>query len=257
MASTSAPANVINAASSSQLVSSTPSYGRFFASTTFSHATTSRRTFASDAAKNSKPEADAKPAEEVSDYQQSEASTQSAQELLAQLKEQEVAASKLTEQVAQLTDSLKRALAEMENVRGRAAREIETTKKFAVQSFAKSLMDVADTLERAIEAVPSDALDVKEGATPEAEAERLRKLVKSMREGVDITDRQLQQVFKKNGLEQYNPINQKFDPNLHNALFEVPDATKEVGTVAVVTKRGYLMHERVLRAAEVGVVRAP
>jgi len=176
---------------------------------------------------------------------------------MSQLKEQEVAAGKLTEQVTQLTDSLKRALAEMENVRARAAREVDGAKKFAVQGFAKSMLDVADNLERAAAAVPKDALNPKEGADPKEEADKLRGLLKGLLDGVGATERVLLHVFKMNGLEQYNPEGEKFDPNLHNALFEVPDPSKEPGTVGVVTKRGYRMHERVVRPAEVGVVRAP
>jgi molecular chaperone GrpE len=74
---------------------------------------------------------------------------------------------------------------------------------------------------------------------------------------VQATEKILLQVLKKQGVEQFNPEGDKFDPNLHNALFEVPDGTKEAGVVAVVTKRGYRLHERVIRPAEVGVTRAP
>ncbi|GFH06728.1 GrpE protein homolog, partial [Haematococcus lacustris] len=187
-----------------------------------------------------------------------EASTEEApsvEDLQAQLDAKEAKVQKLAEEVAQMTDSLKRALAEMENVRQRTAREMDNAKKFAVQGFVKSILDVADNLERAAASVPADALAEEPGK--ELSTEQLRKLLRGLQEGVGATERILLQVLKSNNVEQYNPLNQQFDPNLHNALFELPDASKEPGTVGAVTKRGYKLFDRVIRPAEVGVVRAP
>jgi len=100
--------------------------------------------------------------------------------------------------------------------------------------------------------VPGAALS-NEG---EIDREQAVKLLKALHEGVQATEKILLQVLKQAGVEQYNPVNEKFDPNYHMAMFEVPDPTKEPGMIAMVHKRGYLMHDRVLRAAEVGVVKA-
>ncbi len=121
------------------------------------------------------------------------------------------------------------------------------------QPIIKSLLDVADNLQRAAEAVPAGAVDGSE----DLDAERAQRLLKSLLQGLAMTEGVLMKVFQKHGVEQYNPAGEKFDPNLHQAMFEVPDGSKEAGVVAAVTKRGYRMHDRVLRAAEVGVYKAP
>ncbi|GFR51345.1 hypothetical protein Agub_g13768 [Astrephomene gubernaculifera] len=175
----------------------------------------------------------------------------SAQELMAQLKAKEEAAAKLTQQVESLTDSLKRTLAEMENLRARTAREVDVSKKFAIQGFVKSLLDVPDNLERAAGVVPPEALKEDGGLAPE----KLRSLLSSLLEGVRATESIMVKVLKQNGVERYDPAGQPFDPNLHNALFDVPDPTKENNTIAIVTKKGYKLNDRVIRPAEVGVVR--
>ncbi|KIZ05737.1 molecular chaperone GrpE [Monoraphidium neglectum] len=120
----------------------------------------------------------------------------------------------------------------MENVRQRTARQIENAQKFAVEPIIKSLLDVADNLQRAAEAVPAGVVDGDE----QLEAEKAQRLLKSLLQGVRMTEGVLINVFKKHGVEQYNPAGEKFDPNLHQAMFEVPDGTKEAGLVAVVTK---------------------
>ncbi|KAG2428900.1 hypothetical protein HYH02_014222 [Chlamydomonas schloesseri] len=175
----------------------------------------------------------------------------SAQELMSQLKAKEDHATKLTQQVETLTDSLKRTLAEMENLRARTAREVDVSKKFAIQGFVKSLLDVPDNLERAASVVPAEALKEDGGVPPE----KLRNLLSGLLEGVRATENILLKVLKQNGVERYDAAGQPFDPNLHNALFDIPDPTKENNTVAVVTKKGYKLNDRVIRPAEVGVVR--
>lgn len=176
-------------------------------------------------------------------------SSQLQQKLLDKEKEVEELAAK----VDFYTDQLKRSLADMENLRQRTSRQIDQAEKFAVQGFAKSMLDVADNLQRALESVPEDA--IAEGAA--LEADKASSLLRGLYGGVRITESILLQAFKNNGLEMYNPMGDKFDPNLHNALFELPDPTKEPGHVGAVTKRGYTLKGRVLRPAEVGVTRAP
>ncbi|KAL4859929.1 Fumarylacetoacetase [Chlorella vulgaris] len=149
----------------------------------------------------------------------------------------------------ELKDKLLRTLADMENLRDRTARTTAETKQFAVQGLVKNLLEVADNLERAAGSVPPADVD----HNSDIDRERALMLLRSLREGVLMTDAVLMKVLGREGVSRYDPLGDKFDPNLHNALFEVPDATKDPGTVAVVVKRGYSLHERIVRAAEVGV----
>ncbi|KAM0867461.1 hypothetical protein ACQ4PT_042039 [Festuca glaucescens] len=153
------------------------------------------------------------------------------------------------EEIEDMKDKVLRSYAEMENVISRTKRESENAKKFAVQNFSKSLLDVADNLARASSAVKESfsKLDTSEdssGAVP---------LLKTLLEGVDMTDKQLGEVFKKFGVEKFDPLNEKFDPERHYAIFQMPDPSKPSGIVAAVVKVGYMLHDRVLRPAEVGV----
>ncbi|GAB4816846.1 hypothetical protein N2152v2_003892 [Parachlorella kessleri] len=165
------------------------------------------------------------------------------EELQAQLEEERKKGEDMKER-------LLRTLADMENLRERTARATAEAKQYATQSLVKSIIDVADNLERAAGAVPLDELNGEK----EVDKDRALALLRSLRDGVLMTDSILMKIMEKEGVVRYDPMGQQFDPNLHNALFEVPDATKEPGTVAVVIKRGYLLHERPVRAAEVGVV---
>ncbi|XP_047334919.1 grpE protein homolog 2, mitochondrial-like isoform X2 [Impatiens glandulifera] len=156
-------------------------------------------------------------------------------------------------EIENMKDKVLRSYAEMENVKERTRREAENVKKFAIQNFAKGLLDVADNLSRASSVVKDsfskiDTSSDSSGAVP---------LLKTLLEGVEMTEKQLAEVFKKSGVERFDPTNEPFDPNRHNAVFQVPDASKPPGTVAVVLKVGYMLHERVLRPAEVGVTNVP
>nr|CBM40837.1 GrpE protein homolog, mitochondrial [Polytomella sp. Pringsheim 198.80] len=177
--------------------------------------------------------------------------TKSVDDLLAQIQKLEENAAATTKQNEQLTDALKRSLAEMENLRVRTTREVENAKKFALQNFVKALFDVSDNLERAAGVVPKDA--VADDST--ADAAKLRKMLKGLHEGVLATETIMMSVLKKQGVVRFDPTGEAFDPNFHNALFDMPDPTKENGTIAIVTKKGYTLNERVVRPAEVGVVR--
>ncbi|KAJ0936348.1 putative GrpE nucleotide exchange factor [Helianthus annuus] len=153
------------------------------------------------------------------------------------------------EEIEKMKDKVLRTYADMENIMDRTKRESENSKKFAIQNFAKSLLDVADNLDRASSVVKESfaKIDTSEdtaGAVP---------LLKTLLEGVEMTEKQLAEVLKKFGVEKYDPTNEEFDPNRHNAVFQVPDDTKPPGTVAVVLKAGYMLHDRIIRPAEVGV----
>ncbi|XP_058209775.1 grpE protein homolog 2, mitochondrial-like isoform X2 [Rhododendron vialii] len=155
-------------------------------------------------------------------------------------------------EIEKMQDKVLRTYADMENVMDRARRESENSKKFAIQNFAKSLLDVADNLGRASSVVKDgfskiDTSKDTSGAVP---------LLKTLLEGVEMTEKQLIEVFRKFGVVKYDPTNEQFDPNRHNAVFQLPDPSKPPGTVAVVLKAGYMLHERVIRPAEVGVTEA-
>lgn len=150
----------------------------------------------------------------------------------------------LIEKVKEIDDKFKRALAEGENTRIRMRKQVDDAKIFAIQGFCKDLLDVADVLETALDSVPKEELSKSEA-------------LKALFTGVEMTDSQLQSVFRRHGLVKLNPIGEKFNPNEHHALFEAVEEGKEPGTVAVVTKIGYKLHDRTVRPAMVGVVKAP
>lgn len=156
------------------------------------------------------------------------------------------------EELQKLQDKALRTYADMQNSMDRTKRDAENLKKFAIQDFAKNLLDVADNLSRASLAVKDNFLKIDAskdavGAVP---------LLKTLLQGVEMTEKQLAEVFKKYGVLKYDPVDEEFDPHRHNAVFQVPDPSKPPNTVAVVLKAGYTLHDRVIRPAEVGVTRA-
>lgn len=146
-------------------------------------------------------------------------------------------------EIARLKDQLLRALAETENVRRRSAREREDTQRFAISNFAKDMLAVADNLGRALAAIPADALESDPA-------------LKSLVDGVSATERQLLGSFERHGIKRIDPMGEKFDSNLHQAMFEVPGSGQPAGTIVQVLQPGYLINERLLRAALVGVAKA-
>lgn len=148
------------------------------------------------------------------------------------------------QEAAQLKDQLLRALAEAENVRRRAQREREDAAKYAIANFARDVLQVSDNLHRALEAIPAAAL---------AEDEAL----KNLHEGVTATERQLDAALERQQVKRIWPMGEKFDANLHQAMFEVPTFDHAPGTVVQVMQAGYLIHDRLLRPALVGVAKQP
>src|SRR5271156_2199211 len=142
---------------------------------------------------------------------------------------------------AEMRDRLLRTLAEMENLRKRTDREVAESRLYGVTSFARDVLGVADNMRRALDAVPPELR-----ASAEAS-------VKALIEGVDLTERELLKALEKNGIRQFSPQGEKFDPNLHQAMFEVPDPTVPAGSVVQVVQPGYMIGERILRPALVGV----
>ena len=146
-------------------------------------------------------------------------------------------------EVADLKDKLLRAMAEAENLRRRGEREKEDTAKYAVTKFAQDLLPVADNLGRALDALPDDA--------------KSDETFGSFVEGVELTGRELVSVFERHGIKEVHPQGEPFDHNLHQAMFEVEDADATPGTVTQVMQIGYTIGDRLLRAAMVGVAKAP
>lgn len=149
-------------------------------------------------------------------------------------------------QLAEVKDRLLRTLADMENLRQRTAKEVANTKDYAIQKFAKDLLDTADILNMAIKNVPQE--EIAEGST--------NAHLKSLHIGVSMTRDELLKTLKRYGVESFDPMNEKFDPNLHQANFQVPMPGKEAGTVFDVQKIGFMIKGRVLRPAQVGVVQS-
>jgi len=142
---------------------------------------------------------------------------------------------------ADLKDRLLRTLAEMENLRKRTAREVSDARVYGTTAFARDMLAVADNMRRAL-----DAVSPQLRASAEAG-------VKALIDGVELTERELQKALEKNGVRQFTPQGEKFDPNLHQAMFEVPDQSVPAGSVAQVVQPGYMIGDRVLRPALVGV----
>jgi molecular chaperone GrpE len=148
---------------------------------------------------------------------------------------------KLNAENAELKDRLLRTLADVENMRRRSEREAQDARSYAVTAFARDLLNVADNLHRALENIPAEARVAAEGA------------LKALVEGVELTSRELHTILGRHGVKKLEPEGEKFDPNFHQAMFEVPDETVPAGTVTQVMQAGWKIAERVLRPAMVGV----
>lgn len=145
----------------------------------------------------------------------------------------------LQDQLDKTKDQMIRALAEAENARKRAQKDREEASKFAISSFARDLINVADNLRRALDAAPN---------TPD-------ETTKGLIDGIEATERELLRSFEKNGIVKAIPIDQPFDPNFHEVMFEAPIAEKPTGTIIQVLEAGYTLNGRILRPARVGVAK--
>ncbi|MBV9556780.1 MAG: nucleotide exchange factor GrpE [Pseudolabrys sp.] len=148
------------------------------------------------------------------------------------------------EAAADFKDKLLRTLADMENLRKRTEREVSDAKTYGVTGFARDVLQVADNMHRALEAA-GPAIRESGDAT-----------AKTLLEGLELTDRDLVKILHKNGVKKFSPEGEKFDPNLHQAMYEMPTAELPPGTVAQVIQAGYMIGERVLRPAMVAVAKA-
>jgi molecular chaperone GrpE len=185
-----------------------------------------------ETAADAQPEADAAPETDAEGGAESEAEP-TIEELLI----------KAYEELAESKDKLLRALAETENIRRRSIREKEDAAKYAITNFARDMVPAADNLGRALDALPEGVRDDEN--------------FKGLIEGVEMTGRGLASAFEKHGIKEVHPHGEKFDHNLHQAMFEVEDAEAAPGTVLQVMQIGYTIGDRLLRPAMVGVSKAP
>jgi molecular chaperone GrpE len=151
----------------------------------------------------------------------------------------------LRKEAAEYKDKLLRTLAEMENLRRRTEREVTDSRLYGIASFARDILAVADNMDRALQALDHEI------------REKVDAGVKALLDGVELTERELHKVLEKHGVKKFEPKGEKFDPNLHQAMYEVADGAARPGTVAQVVQAGYMIGERVLRPALVAVAKAP
>lgn len=159
-------------------------------------------------------------------------------ELREQVKEKDA-------QIKELQDKWLRALADAQNVLTRSQNQVADAKKFAIQGFAKQLLEVMDVLEIAIKAANEQATKTEDPH------------FKNLLEGVTMTQKVLQKTFENNGVIKFEPLGEKFDPFFHDGILQYDDPEKTPGSVGLVLKSGYKLHERCLRAAQVGTVKKP
>jgi molecular chaperone GrpE len=147
-------------------------------------------------------------------------------------------------EAAEFKDKLLRTLAEMENLRKRTEREVLDARLYGNASFARDVLAVADNMHRALEAIGTE---LRESADAK---------VKALIEGVELTERELLKTLEKNGVKKFSPRGEKFDPNVHQAMYEIPTSDQPPGQVAQVIQAGYMIGDRVLRPAMVAVSKA-
>ncbi|RIK85311.1 MAG: nucleotide exchange factor GrpE [Hyphomicrobiales bacterium] len=150
---------------------------------------------------------------------------------------------RLVKENEELKDRALRLAAETENLRRRAARDVQDARSYAIANFARDMLQVADNLDRALAAVPAET---KEGGDAG---------LKALMEGVELTGRAMIAALERHGVRKLDPQGERFDPNFHQAMFEVPDPSVPSGTVVQVVQTGYVIGERVLRPAMVGVAK--
>ncbi|WP_085906438.1 nucleotide exchange factor GrpE [Kiloniella majae] len=153
-----------------------------------------------------------------------------------------VRVAELDAQNAQLTDKLLRTMADMENLRNRTRRDKEDAIKYAPQKLVTDLIGVMDNLQRALSSVSEEAAEGNED-------------LKTLRDGVEMTNREMLKVFEKHNITEVEAMGARMDPHSHEALFEIPDPSQPEGTILQVIQPGFRLHDRLLRPARVGVAK--
>jgi len=144
---------------------------------------------------------------------------------------------------AELKDRVLRTVAEMENLRKRTEREVSDTRTYAIAGFARDMLSATDALSRALMMLPAEARESGDATT------------KTLIEGIEMAEREMQRLLAKHGVKPIEAEGQKFDPHRHQAMFEVPDPSKPEGTVVQVVQAGFAIGDRILRPAMVGVAK--
>jgi molecular chaperone GrpE len=146
-------------------------------------------------------------------------------------------------EIADLKDKLLRALADTENLRRRGQKDREDALKYSAANFARDMLSVGDNLRRAIESIPEEG--DPDGAS-----------LVAFIEGVALTEKDLLSALERHGIKKIEPMGEKFDPQFHEAMFEIPTPDADNGTVMQVIETGYVIHDRLLRPAKVGIAKA-
>lgn len=146
----------------------------------------------------------------------------------------------LNAQISDLKDQLLRTMAESENIRKRTLKEVEQAKKYSHISFVRDLVSSVDNLKRALDSVPDDKNDLPEP-------------IKNLILGLEIVEKEIVTTLERHNIKQISPLGEKFDYNFHQAMFEVPTNNSEPGVVVEVSQNGYLLYERLVRPAMVGI----
>ena len=146
----------------------------------------------------------------------------------------------LNAQISDLKDQLLRTMAESENIRKRTLKEVEQAKKYSHISFIRDLVSSVDNLKRALDSVPDDKNDLPEPIT-------------NLILGLEIVEKEIVTTLERHNIKQISPLGEKFDYNFHQAMFEVPTNNSEPGVVVEVSQNGYLLYERLVRPAMVGI----
>ena len=142
---------------------------------------------------------------------------------------------------AELKDKMLRLAADMENLRRRTQKDVSDAREYSIAGFAREMLAVSDNLRRALDALPDDLRQEGESG------------LNTLIEGVELTERSMLQALEKHGVKKITPVNERFDPNFHQAMFEIPDTEVPNNTVLQVVQDGYVIGGRVLRPALVGV----
>ncbi|KAK4057074.1 GrpE, mitochondrial [Microbotryomycetes sp. JL221] len=183
----------------------------------------------------------------ASDQATTDSTTSAAQQDTQKLSELEKKLEESSKMIAELKDARLRGLADFENLQKRSTVEKQQAKDFALQAFAKDLISSIDIIELALKSIPSTTLTKSDGYEP-------NKDLVSLHQGVSLTKKELDKVLKRHGVVAFDPTGEQFDPNKHEALFQAPVPGKEPGSVLECQEIGYMIKDRLLRPAKVGVV---
>jgi molecular chaperone GrpE len=149
----------------------------------------------------------------------------------------------LLREAAEYKDRFMRTLAEMENLRRRTEREVADARSYGIAKFARDVLTIADNMHRAREVISPELRQSSDAS------------IKALIDGLDLTERELLKALESNGVRKFDPKGEKFDPHVHQAMYEVPDESVPSGTIAQVVQAGYMIGDRVLRPAMVAVTK--